>query len=283
MSLVGSNSIAAPPHDVISLLQVQHKVVVVSSPALAEKAVAARDVLITAIDDDAPGVVSFAPYGYRPFELQVLEGDETVRISQRYELRATQCRVDATTGAVGPLYSVRPYLIDASTNLPVPGDVGELRLYEVNGATGEMVRASALSDGVLQIGGAGARSVANGCRAFVEVVFKRDFQPLGERLYYVKHDVTSIDPTVGPLIKANPTCPPIALPRDIAIVVRDSDTASIDVAPQFERVQVIEGRVSSSYTVRLSKRPVSPVSPLSLSLWPRFTCFPETDVRFCVR
>lgn len=275
MQLNAANGEAAEPYNVVALLQVQHKVTIVRTAVGASSStVAARDVLLTAIDDDAHGVVSFAPNGYRPYELQVLEGDDTVRATQRYELRATRCRVNATSGAVGPLYAVRPFLVDAATNLPVSGDVGELRLYEVNAASGEMARVPPSSNGRLQIGGAGARSASNGCRAFVEVVFKRDFQQLGERLYFVKHEVSSLDPEVGPLIARSPSCPPIALPRDVAVVVRDSDTASVDVQPLFERVQVIEGRVSSTYSVRLSKRPVSPVSQLRpTTISARFTLY----------
>lgn len=260
VQLDASNSVAADPHSVATLLQVQHKVSVVRGSSATTTTIPARDVLFTAIDDDAPGVVSFTPNVYRAYELQVQEGDDVVRGSQRYELRATQCRV-SSSGNFGPLYTVRPFLVDATTDKPVAADVGELRLYEVNAASGEMVRVPASRNGTLQIGGGGgARSVANGCRAFVEVVFKRDFQQLGERLYFVRHTLTSLDSTIAPLLAQSPSCPPIATPRDIAVVVRDSDTAAIDVQPLFERVQVIEGRVSSAYSVRLSKRPIAPVN-----------------------
>lgn len=253
------NGVAAEPFNVVSRLALTHKVAILRNVGGAEELVPARDLGVTAIDDDAPGVVSLTPDVFRAYELRVFEGDGGVDPAQRYELRATQCRVAPSSGAVGPLYSVRPLLIDAATELPVPSDVAELRLYEASRSNGAMVRVPASANGTIAIGGDAARFNENGCRAIVEVVVHRDRQPLGERLFIVRHTVTSNDAAVASLFGASSVCPLLALPRDIAVVVVDADQASVDVQPRFERVQVIEGRVSSSYSVRLTKRPLFPV------------------------
>lgn len=208
------------------------------------------------VDDDTPGVVSLTPDVYRAFELRTFEGDDEARATQRYELRALQCR--SVNGVAGPVYTVKPTLYDAATNLPVPNDVAEFRLYQVATTTGELVRVPASADGTATLGGDIAQSPEHGCRVVVEVVVHRDFKATGERLFVVRHAVASVDSRVAGLL-ANASCPLIGLPRDISVLVIDADQANLDVVPRFERVQVIEGRVSGAYSMRLTKRPLFPV------------------------
>ena len=249
------DDVAAEPFNAVASVAIAHKLTIDSSSGTKE--IPALNHRVFVVDDDSPGVVSMTPDVFRAFELRAFEGDDEVRITQRYELRALQCRADAN-GRAGPIYDVKPMLFDLATNMSVPADVAEFRLYQVAPTTGELVRVAASTNGTATLGGDIAQSPEHGCRVVVELVIHRDFKATGERLFVVRHVVTSRDERVAPLL-ANTVCPLIGLPRDIAVIVVDADQANVDVVPRFERVQVVEGRISGAYSMRLTKRPLFPV------------------------